>query len=195
MAYIDQHQDPRRRAVAIAGVAAVHAAIGAGLLIGLTVRGYIPAPEIYDPTTFTTPPKPAPPPPQADQPDVVNDRVVVPPLPPIDFYPDDPIDRVEVTDTPIDPAGDLGTDFNFPPPKPTVAPGFTPKGAVPRNNTASWIDNKDYPASALRNEVEGTVGYRLVISCKGEVSACDITRSSGNTQLDDAACSVIKRRA
>ena len=196
MAYIDQHQDPRRRAVAIAGVAAVHAAIGAGLLIGLTVRGYIPTPEIYDPPTFTTPPKPTPPPPRPDQPKP-TDRIVTAPLPPLDLYPDDPIDDAVVTDAVVtDTAGDVDTNqLVLPTPKPTVAPAFTPKAARPSNRPADWVSTDDYPRQPLMNEIEGVAGYRLVVGTSGKVSSCEITASSGNRALDQATCKFITSRA
>ncbi len=196
MAYIDQHQDPRRRAVAIAGVAAVHAAIGAGLLVGLTVRGYIPAPDIYDPTTFTKPPEPTPPPPRPDQPKP-TDRIVTAPLPPLDLYPDNPTDDVVVTDTLVtDTTGDVDTNrLVLPTPQPTVGPAFAPKGARPANRHNSGVTTDDYPRQPLMNGVEGRVGYSLVVSSNGRVSSCEVISSSGNRALDQATCKHISNRA
>ncbi|KRA83821.1 hypothetical protein ASD76_07340 [Altererythrobacter sp. Root672] len=39
------------------------------------------------------------------------------------------------------------------------------------------------------------VGYSLIIGSNGRVSACDVVRSSGNSQLDEATCRLITRRA
>jgi protein TonB len=45
------------------------------------------------------------------------------------------------------------------------------------------------------NEIEGTVGYRLVIGTNGRVASCELTRPSGNKALDDATCRLIASRA
>ena len=52
----------------------------------------------------------------------------------------------------------------------------------------------DYPASALRAEQEGTVGFELEIDETGRVTACRITRSSGFSSLDANTCRVTYRR-
>ena len=67
--------------------------------------------------------------------------------------------------------------------------------AQPSNDSARWITTDDYPAAALRRGQEGTASYRLTLSSSGRVSACEITTSSGDSQLDSATCRFITRRA
>lgn len=67
--------------------------------------------------------------------------------------------------------------------------------ATPAGNPGEWISPGDYPTAALREERSGTVGFQLQISEAGEVTACNISESSGRDDLDGAACSALMRRA
>ena len=193
MAYTDQAKDPRERATAIAGVAIVHTALAA-LLLGMTIAGAEKIKEVWDPPTFTKPtPTPTPPPTPIDP---ANTRVrPTPPgpVPPIEIDPSERTDNTRIDDFDETSTGTGPTVFPTPTPQPS--PSFMPRAASPSNDKASWITNDDYPARALRDEEEGTVGYRLIVSSSGRVSACEITRSSGNGQLDAASCRLITRRA
>lgn len=194
MSYIDQAQDPRRSATALVGVVAVHVAIGLGLVVGLTVSGILPEEEGWDPFTLTPDPLPKPRPPEPAKQDQQDSFVTVPPTP-LKSLNDDPI---EVVVDPIDKPRELVVDPGpriEPVVEPTVRPTFTPRKPRPTNNQARWITNDDYPARALRAEAEGVAGYRLIVSTNGQVSACEVTRSTGNGQLDDATCQFIARRA
>lgn len=194
MSYIDQAQDPRRSATALVGVVAIHAAIGLGLIVGLTVSGMVPEEDGWDPFTLTPDPLPKPPPPEPAKQETKESFVTVPPTP-LKALNDDP---VEVVVKPIDEPRELIRDpgpLVEPVVEPTVKPAFTPRRARPSNNAARWITNDDYPARALRAEAEGLAGYRLIVSTNGQVSACEVTRSTGNGQLDDATCDFIARRA
>jgi TonB family protein len=64
-----------------------------------------------------------------------------------------------------------------------------------RANLASLIGNGDYPAEALRNDEQGTVGFRLSVGADGRVSGCTITSSSGSAALDSATCRILTARA
>lgn len=75
-----------------------------------------------------------------------------------------------------------------------VTPGAA-QNASPRGASRSWVTDDDYPPAALRSGAAGTVGYRLDIGADGRVTNCTVTASSGNSLLDDATCSLIKRRA
>jgi protein TonB len=66
---------------------------------------------------------------------------------------------------------------------------------VPKGNPGGWVTNDDYPPSAKRNEESGTTGFRLEIGPDGRVSGCSVTSSSGSSTLDNAACSLLTRRA
>ena len=78
-------------------------------------------------------------------------------------------------------------------PHPSPQPPAEPARA--RANLASYVSESDYPPSALRERAEGTTGFTLGVGPDGRVTACTITASSGNAALDDAACSLMRRRA
>ena len=82
-----------------------------------------------------------------------------------------------------------------PPPAAPPAPRFTPKAAVPKGNPGSWATTNDYPSRALREEREGTTGFRVTVGPDGKVTDCSVTSSSGHSDLDEAACANIRRRA
>ena len=195
MAYIDQ-QDPRRRAVALAGTAAVHAALGVAIVTGLTIAGYKPIDErkpiVEFPAEELPEPTPTPTPTQTRDVETPLPPLPVPPIP----FPPQPGPKTDPADDqrPLpNPFPNPGPTAQPDPPRPT--PAFTPRAARPSNDKARWITNDDYPARALRDEVEGTVGYRLVVGSNGRVAACEITRSSGNSLLDETSCRLIERRA
>src|SRR5687767_4629825 len=81
-----------------------------------------------------------------------------------------------------------------PPPPPPPPRGRT-EPARARANLGSLISNEDYPAEALRNEQEGTVGFRLHVGADGRVTKCNITSSSGHVSLDSATCQLLTARA
>lgn len=196
MSYRDQTQDFRRRAAAMAGVAAIHAAIGVGLVVGLTVSGVIPQKDAWDPFTLTPDPLPAPPPPKPEPTSSAEESFIAAPTPPIDAVIDNPVDAV-VVDTVVDrqvyvDPGPAVEKRLVPPAQP---PAFTPQKARPANDPLSWLSTDDYPARALRSEAEGVAGYRLIVGTNGRVSACEVTRSTGNSLLDEATCKFITRRA
>jgi protein TonB len=166
------------------------------LVVGLTVSGVIPEEDGWDPFTLTPDPLPKPPPPNP-QPQQQTEQtfVTVPPTPlpplvadPADFVTRDPI--VEPTRFVVDPGPAI-----TPTVEPSVTPGFAPKRARPANDPLRWITTDDYPARALRAEAEGIASYRLIVATSGRVSACELTRSTGNGQLDQATCDFIARRA
>lgn len=70
--------------------------------------------------------------------------------------------------------------------------GETPP--MPKNNPGTWVTPADYPKWALTYGVEGVVRFRVEINAEGTVQSCEVTESSGATQLDDAACAKIVER-
>ena len=87
-----------------------------------------------------------------------------------------------------------------PPPKINVATVAPPIQTVttpppPKGNPGNWATTNDYPTRALREEREGTTGFRVTVTPEGRVGSCEITSSSGSPDLDEAACSNITRRA
>jgi len=136
------------------------------------------------------PPPEAPPPPPEKQPEIPPPVVAPPPIvrtntiaPPIVSTPVAPPPVI----TPTAPTAP-------PPPPPPPAPRRV-QPAKARANLASYISDEDYPQSAIRNEEQGTTGFRLDIGPDGRVTNCTITASSGSAALDDATCSILRRRA
>jgi protein TonB len=194
MSYLNHAQDPRRRATALGITAVIHAAIAAGLVLGLTITGVAPDVEVYNPFRLR-PDDPVPPPPPEPQPQhKPQDSYIGVPTPPLGPLVVNPIDIVDPDPFPpqdfvVDPRPRVEPVAD---PSPTL---FTPRVARPANSQARWITNDDYPARALLDEAEGVAGYRLIVGTNGRVAACEVTRSTGNGRLDDATCDFIQRRA
>ena len=64
-----------------------------------------------------------------------------------------------------------------------------------RGNVAGLLSDDDYPAFALRDEIEGTTGFRLRIGADGRVKGCTVTSSSGSLGLDVVTCRLMRSRA
>ena len=76
---------------------------------------------------------------------------------------------------------------NRPPPPP--AP---PTPAVPATSHAVTAD--DYPGVSIRLQEQGTVAIKYTISTDGSVTECAVVTGSGKPRLDDAACTMVKKR-
>ena len=70
----------------------------------------------------------------------------------------------------------------------------TPAARMPIGDPAGWILPDDYPAAALRANIEGTVSIAWTVGSDGLVTDCVTTGSSGHGILDRAACDAIARR-
>jgi protein TonB len=81
------------------------------------------------------------------------------------------------------------------PPHVPPPPRLTFEPARARGDLHSYVSNADYPDAAIRNEEQGTTRFRLLVGPDGRVSDCTITGSSGSSALDNATCSVMKKRA
>lgn len=66
---------------------------------------------------------------------------------------------------------------------------------APATNPGSWATNDDYPASAMREEREGTTGFKLTVGVDGLPTQCEIISSSGHADLDTTTCRLIMERA
>jgi protein TonB len=195
MSYLTQAQDPRRRAAAIALTTAVHAALGLGLVVGLTVTGVTPAIEIWNPIPLTPDPEPEPLPPEPQRQQQTEETfITVPPT---------PLEALVTKPTELDVRESVVEQREFVVDRGPIVPPvldppratFAPKPVRPRNSPARWITNDDYPPRALIDEAEGVAAYRLIVGTSGQVTACEVTRSTGNGPLDDATCRFIERRA
>ena len=189
MAYADQ-QMSGSRIFAIVIVALIHIALGYALVTGLAYSAFKKAVERVTTVDIEEPPPPEeePPPPPPDE---VQPPPIVAPPPPLNVNPNPP--PITTVDTPPPPAPVIprAAPPAPPPPAPSKARGATPDG---QGRWAARIQ-ENYPARAIRDETEGSVGVRVTISPQGRVTACSVTSSSGSSVLDEAACDGMTRYA
>lgn len=82
-----------------------------------------------------------------------------------------------------------------PPAPPPSLPSGKSRPASPLGNPANWVTADDYPSRALREQREGTTGFRAVIGPDGRPTGCAVTSSSGSADLDAVTCQLIVNRA
>lgn len=187
MAYADQSMSGSR-ITALIIVALIHVVVGYALVTGLAYEGartLIKKVTTVDIKEEKKPEEPPPPPPKV----VAPPPVVVPP-PKVNVAVSAPVIDVVPVAPPPPPAPVLVVAPPAPPP-----PRFTPKGATPKGNPGNWATANDYPSRALREDREGTTGFRVTIGPDGRVTDCQITSSSGSPDLDQTACDKIRQRA
>ncbi len=191
MAYADQ-QMSGNKITALIIVAILHVVVGYALVTGLAYEAIKKVKEVTSAVNIEEekpPEEPPPPPPKQDTP---PPPIVAPP-PPISFNAPAPqVQTVNVAPPVALPPAPVAL-----PPAPVAPPPprFTPKGAAPKGNPGSWATSNDYPSRALREEREGTTGFRVSVGTDGKVTDCQITRSSGSPDLDEATCANVRRRA
>ena len=211
--------DPRKRAVAIGAVAAVHLALGYLLITGL-VPSLIR--QVSDPLALfdlrPVPPPPPEPPPEPPPREPASDRrksgtaapanldarsteIVAPTLPP-------PIPP-PVAAAPV--AGpDVAVDSGAAPlPGPGTGGGGIGAGIGSggrgdgqgaggggsfARKISGRIYDRDYPKAAARAGIGGTVWVRYTVRTDGRASDCRVTRSSGNADLDAVTCRLVTKR-
>lgn len=194
MAYADQ-QMSGNRVIALIIVGLIHIALGYALITGLAYEAVTKAIERVTTIDIEEPPPPEPEdePPPPPEPDRAPPPPVAPP-PPISIAVRPPQIQTQPTiPPPAPPALRIPPAPVAPPPPPP--PRFTPKDAEPRGNPGNWATPNDYPSRALREEREGSTAFRVNIDASGRVTSCQVTRSSGHSDLDDATCKNIQRRA
>lgn len=196
MSYVTATVSPAARARSAVGVVAIHALLGAGVVIGLTITEIIVEedPGIIG-INLEDPPEVLPPPTPIESTAPTQTSIITAPERDIDVL----IESSRPAD-PVIPILDAGVILDPRPPEifipgPVAPPTFNPVAPLPINGPVGWITNNDYPRRGLTRGLEGTSGYRLVVSSNGRVSECQITRSSGHAVLDDAACRLLERRA
>lgn len=204
MAFLTQTQQSGRPG-AIAGVIAIHAALGFVLVSGL---GTAIAERIENERIIAknVPTKPLPPPPPPPSPDPATELPKVAPKP---YIPPNP-GIVPPTGPKIDSSSkpDFSVVIPFVVPKVTPSTGTGPiikplpsvdiveaVGAKPRNDATRWVTTSDYRSRWIREEMTGVVAYRVGIGTDGGVDNCSVTRSSGHAQLDEATCKLVSHRA
>ncbi|MEI6640564.1 MAG: energy transducer TonB [Novosphingobium sp.] len=190
MAYADQ-QMSGNKITALIVVAILHVALGYALVTGLAYEAYKKVKEVTSAVNIEEekPPElPPPPPPPKDAP---PPPIVAPP-PAITLPAPAPVlDTVQHAEPPEPPRPPV----QLPPPPSPPPPRFTPKAATPKGNPGNWATSNDYPSRALREEREGSSGFRVSVGADGKVTSCEITRSSGSPDLDQATCDNVRRRA
>lgn len=92
-------------------------------------------------------------------------------------------------------AVDVAAQLPAPPLPPVRDPNDKSRPLSPAGNPGQWATNDDYPAAAMREEREGTSGFRLTIDANGLPTACDIIASSGHADLDSTTCRLLIERA
>jgi TonB family protein len=60
--------------------------------------------------------------------------------------------------------------------------------------TTHAVTADDYPPVSIQLQEQGKVGIRYLVKEDGSVGDCFVFQSSGKIRLDDAACTMVKRR-
>lgn len=77
----------------------------------------------------------------------------------------------------------------------TAAPVLA-QTAEQARNAVNWdIFQKLYPPRAIAAREEGDVGFTVTLDSKGDVTACQVTKSSGHPMLDQETCKVVTLNA
>jgi protein TonB len=131
-----------------------------------------------------------------------------PPPPPPDFKPPPvvavvPEVTIDLTRAPPPPPT-ITTTRPAPPPPPAppapppvvkVAPPPPPPPPTPPTPiTSHAVTADDYPPVSIRLQEQGKVAIKYLVKEDGSVAECAVTTPSGKSRLDDAACTMVKRR-
>lgn len=196
MAYTDQKMSGGKIG-AIVIVALIHVALGYAFITGLATNFIKKQAEKLDTFNVDEPPPPPPedpPPPPPDQPNLPPPPTTVVSPPPIVRTPvPTPVLNITPVIPPQQPTAPPAPPAPPSPPAPPAAPVIS-QAAQSKGNPTSWYSNDDYPAAAIRAEASGRVVVRVTVDTSGRVSACSVTTSSGNSDLDNTTCSVARRR-
>lgn len=188
MAYADQEVSGNR-IVAFVVVALLHVALGYALVTGLAYEGVKTlVKKVTTVDIKKDEPKKEPPPPKK----VEAAPPIVAPPPKVNITNvSPPVEIVQTVPPPVPPPVIVAPPAPAAPPPPRVQP----RQATPKGNPANWATTNDYPTRALREEREGTTGFRVTVGPDGRVTGCSVTSSSGSSDLDEATCSNVTRRA
>lgn len=197
MSYASQQQGlTGTKLVALIIALTIVGGIGVVMVVGLAINAIKKEIERVTTVDIEEPPPPEepdePPPPQED---TAPPPPVAPP-PPISIAPAPPPIQTQPTIPPPSPPA-----LRIPPPAPAGPPPAPPAPSKARGartkNERSWAARiqENYPARALREEIEGTVGVRVTVTADGRATGCSVTASSGSDILDAAACAGMERYA
>jgi protein TonB len=188
MSYADQSMSGNRITAFII-VALIHIVVIYALVTGLAYEGYKKVMQRVTAVDIKEEVKKEPPPPPKKL-DIKPPPLVVPP--PKMNMTTQPAVVQTVTQAPPPPPPIV---LAPPPPAAPPPPRFQAKGAAPKGRQGDWANTNDYPSRALRENAEGTTRFRVSIGPDGRVTDCQVTSSSGNSELDSTTCSLITRRA
>jgi protein TonB len=181
--------------ISIVIVALIHIGIGYALVTGLAISA---AKQVIQRVTTVDIEEPEPeeeePPPPPPEENVAPPPPVAPPAP-INIAPAPP--PIRTVDTPPPPAP---IAVRVPPPAPVAAPpppAPSRARAAQRDGQNRWAARiqANYPRRAVQREIEGNVGVSVTIGPDGRVTGCSVSNSSGNDDLDQAACEGMQRYA
>ncbi len=191
MSYLD-HGSTKEKVNAVVGVGALHALLGAGLLIGLAVKV---APErVPDPiiVQLQKPKDVVKTDPMPDLPTSMED-IRITSVEPVITYQDLP-EAAGPAPLPSNPlAGGEGVSTMVE--RPAIIEPAAPVriSAAPRGGTVG-IRTDDYPQASRRAGEAGRVTIRVAIGADGSVKGCEVMSSSGHERLDKRTCEVAERR-
>jgi protein TonB len=190
----------RGRITAIVIVALLHALLGYAFVTGLAynvVKQVAEDLKTFDVVEEPPPPEEEPPPPPPETPQVEPPPVSPPPIVRTNVQTPPPMRTVDAAPPRVYNPLPAPTRIVPPPPPPPPPPPAPKKvqAAKAKANLASYVSDADYPGSAIRNEEQGTTRFRLSVGTDGRVTDCSVTSSSGSTALDNATCSIMRRRA
>lgn len=197
MSYASQQQGlTGTKLVALIIALAIVGGIGAVMVIGLAINAIKKEIERVTTVDIEEPPPEEPEEPPPEQPEQTTPPPPVAPLPPISIAPTPPQIQTQQNIPPPSPPA-----VRIPPPAPVGPPPSPPAPSQARGartkNERSWASRiqENYPARALREEIEGTVGVRVSVTPDGRATGCSVTASSGSDVLDAAACAGMERYA
>ncbi|MGJ3626441.1 energy transducer TonB [Sphingomonas sp. MMS24-JH45] len=194
MAYARDQVAGSRRFSIIAGVAAVHGAIGYLFVSGMAVEiaaKFVPTLTTTNvPIDVPPPPEPAPPP----RPEAKTVPSHTAPTASTTIL-ESPASSWTVTIAPGPLTLDPPVLVPFDPPAPPPPAPSLAVGAEVRGDRTAWFGTDDYPPSAIRAEEEGTVAVALGIGGDSRVTSCRVTASSGSSALDQVTCRLYQKRA
>jgi len=190
MSYAERKQMSSNRVVAIIVVALIHVLLGYALVTGLAYnvgKQLVEDLKTFDVEDEPPPPPDEPPPPPEQIPDTPPPVVAPPAIVRLNTPPP------AIVSTPVAPPPQITVAPPRPAPPPPPVRRIEPARA--RANLASYVSNDDYPGAAVRNEEQGTTGFRLDVGPDGRVTNCTVTASSGSSSLDSTTCRLMRSRA
>jgi len=206
---------PRQRLGAASITALLVAALGYAFIVGLGVD--VPRVASKALAAFTV--LPPPPPPEPIRPNPVRDTKregaaapanrkskATPVTAPVPIVPLTPPPPIPVAVKPA--AGTEATTGAAPVPGPGTGAGGIGNGTgsgasgngeggggdTPPRQTGGRLSTRDLPADLKQPGRGGTVSVLFTVGVRGRVTDCEVTRSSGNAELDDLTCRLIEQR-